>query len=168
MGSARRAALSRSRHQIGVARRRGRAAVSRRRGPVRGRRRSRLCRSRSRRRRTGARFFAGSRNGCAWLSGIVRSHGHRGARRVPARTARAHGGSGSGDTSGPRGGGRDDLGRRGRRRTVATETGADVSDADPVRSTGGTMTDAGTGRGPQAREDEAVRETSRTEGAILK
>jgi hypothetical protein len=30
------------------------------------------------------------------------------------------------------------------------------------------MTEAGTERGPQAREDEAVREDFRTEGAILK
>jgi hypothetical protein len=46
--------------------------------------------------------------------------------------------------------------------------GADAADADPVRSTGGAMTEAGTERGPQAREDEAVREDFRTEGAILK
>ena len=45
--------------------------------------------------------------------------------------------------------------------TPATETGAagaDTAGADPVRSTGGTMTDAGTHRGPQARPDEAIRE----------
>lgn len=43
----------------------------------------------------------------------------------------------------------------------ATETGAlgaDTAAADPVRSTGGTMTDAGTERGPQAREDPPLRE----------
>ena len=43
----------------------------------------------------------------------------------------------------------------------ATETGAKGSDttaADPVRSTGGSMTDAGTSRGPQARPDEPLRE----------
>lgn len=43
----------------------------------------------------------------------------------------------------------------------ATETGArgaDTAAADPVRSTGGTMSDAGTDRGPQAREDEPLRE----------
>ena len=45
--------------------------------------------------------------------------------------------------------------------TPATETGAkgiDTASADPVRSTGGSMTDAGTERGPQAREDEPLRE----------
>lgn len=45
--------------------------------------------------------------------------------------------------------------------TPATETGAkgaDTQAADPVRSTGGTMTDSGTERGPQAREDEPLRE----------
>ncbi len=45
--------------------------------------------------------------------------------------------------------------------TPATETGArglDTAAADPVRSTGGSMTDAGTERGPQAREDESLRE----------
>lgn len=43
----------------------------------------------------------------------------------------------------------------------ATETGArgaDTTAADPVRSTGKTASDAGTERGPQAREDEPVRE----------
>ena len=43
----------------------------------------------------------------------------------------------------------------------ATETGArgaDTNAADPVRSTGGSMTDAGTSRGPEARPDEALRE----------
>jgi len=44
----------------------------------------------------------------------------------------------------------------------ATETGAkgaDTAAADPVRAgTGGTMTDSGTARGPQARDQEAVRE----------
>lgn len=43
----------------------------------------------------------------------------------------------------------------------AVETGArgaDTAAADPVRSTGGSMTDAGTERGPQTREDEALRE----------
>ena len=43
----------------------------------------------------------------------------------------------------------------------ATETGAkgvDTASADPVRSTGGTMSDAGTDRGPQSREDEPLRE----------
>lgn len=43
----------------------------------------------------------------------------------------------------------------------ATETGAagaDTAAADPVRSTGGTMSDAGTERGPQAREDPPLRE----------
>ena len=43
----------------------------------------------------------------------------------------------------------------------ATETGAkgaDTAAADPARSTGGTMTDAGTSRGPQARPDEPLRE----------
>lgn len=43
----------------------------------------------------------------------------------------------------------------------ATETGAkgaDTDAADPARSTGGTMSDAGTERGPQAREDEPLRE----------
>jgi hypothetical protein len=43
----------------------------------------------------------------------------------------------------------------------AVETGArgaDTAAADPVRSTGGSMSDAGTERGPQAREDEALRE----------
>lgn len=43
----------------------------------------------------------------------------------------------------------------------ATETGSKGSDtrgADPVRSTGGSMTDSGTERGPQAREDEPLRE----------
>jgi hypothetical protein len=43
----------------------------------------------------------------------------------------------------------------------ATETGslgADTRGADPVRSTGGSMTDAGTERGPQSREDAALRE----------
>ena len=43
----------------------------------------------------------------------------------------------------------------------ATESGAKGSDtaaADPVRSTGGSMTDAGTSRGPQARPDEPLRE----------
>ncbi|MDQ4143919.1 MAG: BON domain-containing protein [Actinomycetota bacterium] len=43
----------------------------------------------------------------------------------------------------------------------ATETGArgvDTAAADPVRSTGGSMTDAGTSRGPQARPDEPLRE----------
>ncbi|HEX2057141.1 MAG TPA: BON domain-containing protein [Actinomycetota bacterium] len=43
----------------------------------------------------------------------------------------------------------------------ATETGslgADTAAADPARSTGGTMTDAGTERGPQAREDPPLRE----------
>lgn len=44
---------------------------------------------------------------------------------------------------------------------AATETGAlgaDTAAADPVRSTGGTMTDAGTERGPQSREDPPLRE----------
>lgn len=43
----------------------------------------------------------------------------------------------------------------------ATETGAlgaDTKAADPVRSTGGTMSDAGTERGPQSREDPPLRE----------
>ena len=43
----------------------------------------------------------------------------------------------------------------------ATETGAvgaDTKSADPARSTGGSMTDAGTSRGPEARPDEALRE----------
>lgn len=43
----------------------------------------------------------------------------------------------------------------------ATETGAlgaDTASADPARSTGGTMSDAGTDRGPQSREDPALRE----------
>lgn len=43
----------------------------------------------------------------------------------------------------------------------ATETGArgaDTSAADPARSTGGSMTDAGTSRGPEARPDEPLRE----------
>ncbi|HEV2756869.1 MAG TPA: BON domain-containing protein [Actinomycetota bacterium] len=43
----------------------------------------------------------------------------------------------------------------------ATETGslgADTAAADPVRSTDGTMTDAGTDRGPQSREDPPLRE----------
>ena len=43
----------------------------------------------------------------------------------------------------------------------ATESGAKGSDtraADPARSTGGSMTDAGTSRGPQARPDEPLRE----------
>ncbi|HYP24325.1 MAG TPA: BON domain-containing protein [Actinomycetota bacterium] len=43
----------------------------------------------------------------------------------------------------------------------ATETGslgADTAAADPVRSTGGTMSDAGTDRGPQSREDPPLRE----------
>lgn len=43
----------------------------------------------------------------------------------------------------------------------ATETGAkgaDTASADPVRSTGGSMTDAGTSRGPQSRSDEPLRE----------
>ena len=43
----------------------------------------------------------------------------------------------------------------------ATETGArgaDTAAADPARSTGGTMSDAGTERGPEARDDEALRE----------
>jgi hypothetical protein len=43
----------------------------------------------------------------------------------------------------------------------ATETGAlgaDTATADPVRSTGGTMSDAGTDRGPQSREDPPLRE----------
>lgn len=43
----------------------------------------------------------------------------------------------------------------------ATETGslgADTAAADPARSTGGTMTDSGTERGPQAREDPPLRE----------
>lgn len=44
---------------------------------------------------------------------------------------------------------------------TATETGAlgaDTAAADPVRSTGGTMSDAGTDRGPQSREDPPLRE----------
>lgn len=43
----------------------------------------------------------------------------------------------------------------------ATETGSlggDTAAADPARSTGGTMTDAGTDRGPQSREDPPLRE----------
>ncbi|MDQ4095797.1 MAG: BON domain-containing protein [Actinomycetota bacterium] len=43
----------------------------------------------------------------------------------------------------------------------ATETGArgaDTKAADPARSTGGSMTDAGTSRGPEARPDEPLRE----------
>ena len=43
----------------------------------------------------------------------------------------------------------------------ATETGAagaDTAAADPVRATGGTMSDAGTDRGPQSREDPPLRE----------
>lgn len=43
----------------------------------------------------------------------------------------------------------------------ATETGslgADTRSADPARSTGGTMSDAGTDRGPQSREDPPLRE----------
>ena len=43
----------------------------------------------------------------------------------------------------------------------ATETGAkgvDTASADPARSTGGSMTDAGTSRGPQSRSDEPLRE----------
>lgn len=43
----------------------------------------------------------------------------------------------------------------------ATESGAkgaDTSAADPARSTGGSLTDAGTSRGPQARPDEPLRE----------
>jgi hypothetical protein len=43
----------------------------------------------------------------------------------------------------------------------ATETGAlgaDTAAADPVRSTGGTISDAGTDRGPQSREDPPLRE----------
>jgi hypothetical protein len=50
----------------------------------------------------------------------------------------------------------------------ATETGArgaDTAAADPARSTGGTMSDAGTERGPQAREDEALREDFPDSGA---
>ena len=46
--------------------------------------------------------------------------------------------------------------------TPATETGsvgADTRNADPVRSaTGGSMTDSGTSRGPESRDDAAVRE----------
>lgn len=42
--------------------------------------------------------------------------------------------------------------------TETGATGADTAAADPVRSTGGTMTDSGTERGPQAREDEPLRE----------
>lgn len=44
---------------------------------------------------------------------------------------------------------------------AATETGAigaDTASADPVRNTGGSMTDSGTSRGPEARPDEALRE----------
>lgn len=44
---------------------------------------------------------------------------------------------------------------------AATETGslgADTAAADPARSTGGTMTDSGTDRGPQSREDPPLRE----------
>ncbi len=43
----------------------------------------------------------------------------------------------------------------------ATETGAegaDTASADPVRATGGSMSDAGTDRGPQSREDPPLRE----------
>lgn len=43
----------------------------------------------------------------------------------------------------------------------ATETGAigaDTATADPARSTGGTMSDSGTDRGPQSREDPPLRE----------
>jgi hypothetical protein len=43
----------------------------------------------------------------------------------------------------------------------ATETGslgADTAAADPARSTGGTMSDSGTDRGPQSREDPPLRE----------
>lgn len=43
----------------------------------------------------------------------------------------------------------------------ATETGAlgaDTAPADPARSTGGTMSDSGTDRGPQSREDPPLRE----------
>jgi hypothetical protein len=50
----------------------------------------------------------------------------------------------------------------------AVETGArgaDTASADPVRSTGGTMSDAGTERGPQAREDESLREDFPDSGA---
>ena len=45
--------------------------------------------------------------------------------------------------------------------TPATETGSvgsDAAPADPVRSTGATSTDSGTARGPEARDDPAVRE----------
>jgi hypothetical protein len=51
---------------------------------------------------------------------------------------------------------------------AATETGArgaDTQAADPARSTGGTMSDAGTERGPQSREDEALREDFPDAGA---
>ena len=50
----------------------------------------------------------------------------------------------------------------------ATETGArgaDTAAADPVRSTGGSMSDAGTERGPQSREDEPLREDFPDSGA---
>ena len=43
----------------------------------------------------------------------------------------------------------------------ATETGAigaDTASADPARSTGGTMSDSGTARGPQSSDDPAIRE----------
>ena len=43
--------------------------------------------------------------------------------------------------------------------TESGAAGADTAAADPARAgTGGTMTDAGTHRGPQSREDEALRE----------
>jgi hypothetical protein len=53
-------------------------------------------------------------------------------------------------------------------RAVAAESGAkgaDTAGADPVRSTGATMTDSGTERGPEARDNEAVREDFPARGA---
>lgn len=76
-----------------------------------------------------------------------------GADEWPSRMPDASPGTGA-IGEGTAGGG----GMAGEPATETGATGADTRAADPVRQTGGTMSDSGTSRGPQAREDEPLRE----------